>query len=119
MPATLEQMVDRRVATLEAMDPMSLERNLRAMERTRESYWRRYPATSPVKLRWRALTVRHCFHVLPGESILELGAGSGLWTAHLAEMLARREPDHRGRVQPRFRDAGRGQHGCRILASST
>ena len=66
---------------------MSLETNLRAMERTREAYWRRYPATSPVKLRWRALTVRHCFHTLPGESILELGAGSGLWTEHLATAL--------------------------------
>lgn len=66
---------------------MSLERNLREMERGREAYWLRYPATSPVKLRWRALAVRHSFHVLPGESILELGAGSGLWTEHLATVL--------------------------------
>ena len=41
-------------------------------------------ATSPVKLRWRAVAVRHSFHVLPGESILDFGAGSGLWTEHLA-----------------------------------
>jgi dolichol-phosphate mannosyltransferase len=65
----------------------SLEDNLREMERTRERYWRRYPATSPTKLEWRALTVRHAFHVLPGETILELGAGSGLWTEHLARAL--------------------------------
>jgi dolichol-phosphate mannosyltransferase len=71
---------------------MSVETNLCAMERTREAYWRRYPATSPVKLRWRALTVRHCFHVLPGESILELGAGSGLWTEHLATTLRGENP---------------------------
>ena len=71
---------------------MSLDTNLRAMERSREAYWRRYPATSPVKLRWRALTVRHCFHVLPGESILELGAGSGLWTEHLANTLRGENP---------------------------
>jgi dolichol-phosphate mannosyltransferase len=71
---------------------MTLERNLRQMERSREAYWRRYPATSPVKLRWRALTVRHCFHVLPGESLLELGAGSGLWTRHLAETLRGENP---------------------------
>src|SRR5215218_279294 len=71
---------------------MSLATNLRAMERTREAYWRRYPATSPVKLRWRALTVRHCFHVLPGESILELGAGSGLWTTHLTSTLRGENP---------------------------
>jgi dolichol-phosphate mannosyltransferase len=71
---------------------MSLESNLREMERSREAYWRRYPATSPVKLRWRALTVRHCFHVLPGESILELGAGSGLWTEHLATTFRGENP---------------------------
>jgi dolichol-phosphate mannosyltransferase len=65
----------------------TLEDNLREMERTREQYWRRYPATSPTKLEWRALTVRHAFHVVPGERVLELGAGSGLWTEHLAEAL--------------------------------
>ena len=63
----------------------SLEDNLREMERTREQYWRRYPATSPTKLEWRALTARHAFHVLPGERVLELGAGTGLWTEHLDE----------------------------------
>jgi SAM-dependent methyltransferase len=57
------------------------------MEQGREAYWTRYPATTPTKLRWRALTVRHAFHVLPGETVLELGAGSGLWTEHLAEVL--------------------------------
>src|SRR4051812_39338384 len=62
------------------------------MERTREAYWRRYPQTSPTKLRWRALTVRHCCHVLPGESILELGAGTGLWTAHLTTVLRGENP---------------------------
>jgi SAM-dependent methyltransferase len=62
------------------------------MERAREAYWLRYPTTSPVKLRWRALTVRHSFHVLPGERILELGAGSGLWTEHLADVLRGENP---------------------------
>jgi dolichol-phosphate mannosyltransferase len=71
---------------------MSLEQNLLQMEHTRELYWLRYPSTSPTRLRWRALTVRHCFHVLPGESILELGAGSGIWTEHLASVLRGENP---------------------------
>jgi dolichol-phosphate mannosyltransferase len=71
---------------------MLLTDNLREMERTREAYWRKYPQTSPTRLRWRALTVRHCFHVLPGESILELGAGTGLWTAHLTRVLRGENP---------------------------
>jgi dolichol-phosphate mannosyltransferase len=66
---------------------MSLAENLREMESTREGYWLRHPQTSPVKLRGRAATVRHSFHVLPGQSILEIGAGSGLWTEHLATMF--------------------------------
>jgi dolichol-phosphate mannosyltransferase len=57
------------------------------MERVHEAYWRRHHSTSTVKLRWRALTVRHAFHVLPGESVLEVGAGSGYWTEHLASVL--------------------------------
>jgi SAM-dependent methyltransferase len=43
-------------------------------------------------LRWRANAVRHCFHVLPGETILELGAGSGLWTEHLSAVLRGENP---------------------------
>jgi len=66
---------------------MRLEEKLAAMEKSREAYWLRYPSTSPIKLRWRALTVRHSFHILPGERVLELGAGSGLWTAHLNDVL--------------------------------
>src|SRR5690349_14388009 len=71
---------------------MRLEDNLAEMERCRENYWLRYPATSPIKLRWRAIAVRHCFHILPGETILELGAGSGLWTEHLANVLRYENP---------------------------
>lgn len=71
---------------------MLLESNLAAMERTREAYWLAYPATSPIKLRWRALNVRHAFHVLPGESILEIGAGSGLWTNHLSRVTRGENP---------------------------
>jgi len=71
---------------------MEIGRNFAEMERGREEYWLRYPATSPLKLRWRALAVRHCFHVLPGETILELGSGSGLWTEHLTTVLRGENP---------------------------
>jgi len=71
---------------------MLVELNLKEMELTREAYWLRYPRTSPMKLRWRASAVKHCFHVLPGESILELGAGSGLWTERITEALNGRNP---------------------------
>jgi dolichol-phosphate mannosyltransferase len=71
---------------------MSLEENLQMMEHGRENYWLRHPRTAPVKLRWRALAVRHSFHVLPGERILELGAGTGLWAEHLTAVLRGQNP---------------------------
>jgi len=64
-----------------------LMENLREMERSRERYWLRHLGTSPTKLRWRALTVKHAFHIQTGETVLELGAGSGLWTEHLTDVL--------------------------------
>jgi hypothetical protein len=66
---------------------MSLSENLWEVERSRERYWLNYPGTSPLRLRWRTLTVRRWLHVLPGEGILELGAGSGAWTEHLIDVL--------------------------------
>ena len=71
---------------------MSVEGNLAEMEASREAYWLRYPGTSPFKLRRRAITVRQCLHVLPGERILELGAGSGLWTEHLTSVFRGENP---------------------------
>src|SRR5215472_13767819 len=81
---------------------MSIERNLWDMEQHREAYWLRHPGTSQLKLRWRAIAVRHCLHVLPGESILELGAGSGLWTQHLTEVLRGENPITAAVFDPEF-----------------
>jgi dolichol-phosphate mannosyltransferase len=64
-----------------------LFQNLTEIERSREAYWARYPATSPTRLRWRANATRHALHIAPGESVLELGAGSGVWTEHLTSVL--------------------------------
>jgi dolichol-phosphate mannosyltransferase len=90
--------------------PMSLQQNLVEMERHREAYWLRYPGTSELKLRWRAVTVRHCFHVLPGESILEIGAGSGLWTKHLAAVVRGESPITAAVFSEDYLEAGAGKH---------
>ncbi|MBK9313242.1 MAG: glycosyltransferase [Acidobacteria bacterium] len=71
---------------------MSMEQNLCEMEMSREADWISYPETTPFKLRRRALTVRHLLHVMPGERILELGAGSGLWTEHLTDVMRGENP---------------------------
>ncbi len=70
----------------------ALLENLREIEQSREAYWQRFPATSPIRLRWRANAARHALHIAPGESVLELGAGSGVWTEHLAAVLRNESP---------------------------
>jgi dolichol-phosphate mannosyltransferase len=65
----------------------TLLQNLREIERSREAYWSRYPETSPTRLRWRANATRHALHIAPHETVLELGAGSGVWTEHLTSVL--------------------------------
>jgi len=89
---------------------MSLETNLLEMELRRETYWLKHPTTAELKLRWRAVTVRHCFHVLPGESILEIGAGSGLWTRHLASAVRGESPITAAVFSDEFAKAGAEKH---------
>ncbi len=62
--------------------------NLRAMERGREAYWLSQPArTAETRLAWRAHAARHALHIAPGETVLDVGAGSGLWTERLMQVL--------------------------------
>ena len=58
---------------------------LAARERASDRYWSHRDPINALRTWWRAQTVRHLFHVLPGESILELGCGSG----HLTRALVR------------------------------
>ncbi len=53
-------------------------------ERAGDRYWTKEDHLGELRCWWRAQTVRHTFHVLPGETFLELGAGSGMLTRPLA-----------------------------------
>lgn len=48
-----------------------------AREQASERYWSSRDPINELRLWWRAQTVRHMFHLLPGESVLELGCGRG------------------------------------------
>ncbi len=64
---------------------MELFETLEAQERVRNEYWEKKDYFLPLRLKWRAQMVRHLFHLLPGESILDLGCGDGRWTHEISK----------------------------------
>jgi len=70
----------------------SVERLWREAERSRERSWQRSSAGLLARLRCRAFLAARSLPILPGRKVLELGAGSGDWTEHLAAALAGQNP---------------------------
>src|SRR5947207_12393904 len=48
---------------------------LAVREQYRDAYWRKHDPIVEDRLLWRAQTFRHTVHLLPGQTILELGCG--------------------------------------------
>jgi SAM-dependent methyltransferase len=65
---------------------------LQRLERARDARWKRTAQASDLKLSWRALFTQKRLHVLPGDRILELGAGSGQFSADLDRTLRSENP---------------------------
>ena len=61
-------------------------------EEHRDRYFRERDPIGEDRLRWRAQTFRHLVHLLPGQTILILGAGQGLLAAPLAKMTRGENP---------------------------
>src|SRR6266403_6228510 len=61
-------------------------------ERYRDDYWRKHDPIAADRLLWRAQTFRHIVHLLPGQTILELGCGEGLFTRTLLRVSRRENP---------------------------
>src|SRR3989338_4404043 len=62
-----------------------LAEKLAMQERNRMGYWDHYHHFIDQRMFWRAVTTRHLFHILPGQRILEIGAGDGKFTKELAK----------------------------------
>ena len=65
----------------------SLSSTLQELELHREERWKRGGKAAELKLHWRAVAIQHMLHIVPGETILELGAGSGLLTQQIESLL--------------------------------
>src|SRR3990170_3955686 len=67
-------------------------RTLGIREQYRDHYWQRQNPIYNDRLLWRAQTFRHMVHLLPDQSILELGVGQGLFTRQLLRVSRAENP---------------------------
>jgi len=65
---------------------------LATRERFRDSYLRRSDPIANDRMLWRAQTFRHMVHLLPRQTILELGCGQGILTSHLVRVSRDENP---------------------------
>lgn len=82
--------MNKQVASLE-LDTQAIH-ILGTRERYRDHYWLRRDPISADRLLWRAQTFRHLVHLLPGQTILELGCGRGLFTQQLVQVSRGENP---------------------------
>lgn len=83
---------------------------LAVRERYRDEYWRTRDPIVADRLYWRAQTFRHTVHLLPGQTILEIGAGAGMFTERLLKISGGENPITAVTFQPamiRSREAHR------------
>jgi len=70
---------------------MTLSPSLRAAERLRDERWNR-DRWIRERMHWRACIFRQYVHLLPGETILDLGTGSGRFTEELKTVSREENP---------------------------
>ncbi len=66
--------------------------NLQHREQYREQYWHKRDPILHDRLLWRAQTFRHMVHLVPHQTILELGAGQGAFTRQLLHVSRGENP---------------------------
>lgn len=66
--------------------------SLAERERYRDAYGRRRDPVHAARMLWRAQAFRHLVHVLPGQTVLEIGAGEGHFTRQLAHVTRNENP---------------------------
>ncbi|MGF1934216.1 MAG: bifunctional class I SAM-dependent methyltransferase/glycosyltransferase family 2 protein [Nostoc sp. ChiQUE02] len=70
----------------------SIDRILGLRERYRDQYWQKCDSIYQSRLLWRAQSFRHIVHLIPHQTILELGCGQGLFTQQLLNISRGENP---------------------------
>ena len=84
----------------------SLVSILALRERYRDNYWRKHDPIVEDRLLWRAQAFRHAIHLLPGQTILELGCGELQLTRALLRVSRCENPITAVTFQERLADLG-------------
>jgi dolichol-phosphate mannosyltransferase len=87
----------RRATVLKKSNPVTREddpyiETLAVRERYRDAYFAHRDPIASDRMLWRAQTFRHLVHLIPGQSILVLGAGKGLITEQVAAVTRGENP---------------------------
>lgn len=67
-------------------------------------YWEKTDYFLPLRLNWRAQMARNMFHLLPGESLLELGCGDARWTRKISAVNRDTNPICAATFDPEYRE---------------
>ncbi len=70
----------------------SLTDILAIREQYRERYLKLRDPIAEDRMLWRAQTFRHLVHLLPGQAVLELGCGEGIFTRQLVRVSRGKNP---------------------------
>ena len=73
-------------------DGLKLAGMLALREQYRDRYTKQRDPLSSDRLLWRAQSFRHLVHLLPGQTVLELGCGEGLFTRQLYRVSRGQNP---------------------------
>jgi len=82
----------KKTATVINDQDTQATRLLSIREQYRDQYWKKYDPIYEDRLLWRAQTFRHMVHLLPHQTILELGCGQGLFTRQLLHVSRGENP---------------------------
>jgi SAM-dependent methyltransferase len=82
--------------------------SIAARERASARYWLHRDPIRQVRMWWRGQTARHMFHLLPAESLLELGSGHGELSSVLATITRGECPITAASFLPAGADGGPG-----------
>ena len=86
-------MQPKKSSTLDASEREdSIASSLAGREQYRDAYWSEHDPIIDDRLLWRAQTFRHTVHLLPGQTILELGCGALRFTRALLQVSRGENP---------------------------